>query len=117
MTEATQTGISDNGAGALAYITFIPAIIFLVMPPYNKSAYVRFHAWQSILLTVVAVAFEIVLAILARIPFFGLFIIPVFFIVWLGFFILWLVVVLKAVNGAKFMIPFIGGIAETQANK
>ena len=35
--QAAQTGLSDNTAGALAYITIIPAIIFLVMEPYNKN--------------------------------------------------------------------------------
>ena len=117
MNEAAQTGISDNGAGALAYITFIPAIIFLVMPPYNKSSYVRFHAWQSILFTVAAVALDIVLIILGRIPFFGLLMIPASLVVFLGVFILWIVVVMKAINGQKFMIPILGGIAESQANK
>jgi uncharacterized membrane protein len=52
MTESTPTGLSDNSAGALAYVTFIPAIVFLAMPPYNQSPYVRFHAWQSIFLFV-----------------------------------------------------------------
>jgi uncharacterized membrane protein len=117
MTDTTQTGISDNAAGALAYMTFVPAIVFLVMPPYNKSPYVRFHAWQSILLTVAAVALYIVLAILGRVPFFGLLIIPVMLIADLGLFILWLVVVLKAINGHKFRIPIIGAFAESQANK
>jgi uncharacterized membrane protein len=117
MNEAAQTGISDNGAGALAYVTFIPAIIFLVMPPYNKSSYVRFHAWQSILLTVAAVALYIVLMILGRVPFFGLLIIPIALVADLALFILWIVVVMKAINGQKFMIPILGGIAESQANK
>jgi len=32
----------------VAYITIIPAIIFLVMEPYNKNKFVRFHAFQSL---------------------------------------------------------------------
>jgi uncharacterized membrane protein len=117
MTETTPSGLSDNGAGALAYLTFIPAIVFLVMPPYNQSPYVRFHSWQSILLTAVAFACEVVLIILGRIPFLGLLTIPLFFILWLALIILWIFVVLKALNGVKFKIPIIGGIAETQASK
>jgi uncharacterized membrane protein len=35
----------------------------------------------------------------------------------LGLFILWIVVVMKAVNGQKFRIPLIAGIAESQAGK
>ena len=117
MTESTQTGISDNGAGALAYVTFIPAIVFLAMPPYNKSSYVRFHSWQSIMLAVAWVAMLIVLAILVRIPFLGLIVFPLMLLLDLGMFILWLVAVLKALNGQRFKIPIIGALAETQASK
>ncbi len=117
MTDVPQTGISDNAAGALAYLTFIPAVIFLAMPPYNQSSTVRFHAWQSIFLTIVAVAIYIVLAILGRIPFLGLLLIPIMLLADLGLFILWLVVVLKAVNGQMFKIPVIGQLAANQASK
>jgi uncharacterized membrane protein len=117
MSEVTQTGLSDNAAGALAYFTFIPAIVFLAMPPYNRSSYVRFHSWQSIFLSVGVIAVDIVLMILGRIPFFGLLIIPIFLVFALGIFILWLFVVLKALNGSTFNIPVIGPLAAAQANK
>jgi uncharacterized membrane protein len=115
MSEPTQSGLSDNGAGALAYVTFIPAIIFLVMPPYNKSSYVRFHSWQSIFLTIAWFALFVVLAILGRIPFLGLLIFPIMLVVDLGMFILWIVVLIKAVNGQRFKLPIIGALAEGQA--
>jgi uncharacterized membrane protein len=115
MPEPTQSGLSDNGAGALAYLTIIPAIIFLVMPPYNKSSYVRFHSWQSIFLTIVWIALFVVLAILGRIPFFGLLIFPIMLVVDLGMFILWIVVLIKAINGQRFKLPIIGALAEGQA--
>ena len=34
----------------LCYVTLIPAIIFLVVAPYNQNRLIRFHAWQSIFL-------------------------------------------------------------------
>ena len=117
MTDTTQSGLSDNGAGALSYVTIIPAIIFLIMPPYNKSSYVKFHAWQCIFLTIAWIALFIVLAILARIPFFGLFIFPVMLVVDLGMFVVWLIVVLKALNGQRIKLPIIGALAEAQAGK
>ena len=52
--QAAQSGLSDNAAGALAYITIIPAIIFLLVEPYNKNSFVRFHAWQCIFLGIAA---------------------------------------------------------------
>src|ERR1700679_2243912 len=60
----TQSGLSENSAGGLAYLTFIPAIIFLVMEPYNRNPFIKFHAWQSILLTGAWVAWVIVRVIL-----------------------------------------------------
>jgi uncharacterized membrane protein len=115
MSEPTQSGLSDNGAGALAYVTFIPAIIFLAMPPYNRSSYVRFHSWQSIFLTIAWIALLVVFMILGHIPFFGLLLLPIRLIIDLGMFILWIVVVIKAINGQKFKIPIIGSFAEGQA--
>ena len=117
MTETTQTSLSDNGAGAIAYITFLPAIAFLVMPPYNKSSFVRFHAWQSIFLTVAWVALFVILAILARIPFFALIIFPMMLLIDLGMFVLWILVAIKALNGLRFKLPIIGALAESQAGR
>src|ERR1700686_4777130 len=45
---ATAGGMTDNVAGMLAYITIILAIIFLVMEPYNKNRFIRFHSWQCL---------------------------------------------------------------------
>jgi uncharacterized membrane protein len=117
MTESTPTGLSDNGAGALAYISIIPAIIFLAMPPYNQSSFVRFHAWQCIFLTIAWIVLFVVLAIFARIPFFGIIMFPIMLLLDLGMFILWIVVILKALNGQRFKIPVIGALAEGQAGK
>ena len=65
MPVSTHSGLSHNAAGAISYFTFLPAIVFLVTPPYNASPYVRFHSWQSILLFVSAILVNIVLSMLA----------------------------------------------------
>ncbi len=123
MTDTPQSGLTDNAAGAIAYITFIPAIIFLAIPPYNTSPFVRFHAWQSIFLNiaafVVAIAFAIFAVVAAAFLPWGLYglVHMVGLLIDLLWFILWLVCVMKAVNGGKFSIPIIGPLAEQQANK
>ena len=123
MTDTPQSGLTDNAAGAIAYITFIPAIIFLAIPPYNTSPFVRFHAWQSIFLNiaafVVGVAFAIFAGVAAAFLPWGLYgmVHMVGLLIDLLWFILWLVCVMKAVNGGKFVIPVIGPLAEQQANK
>ncbi len=103
------SGLSDNAAGAIAYITIIPAIIFLIVEPYNKNSYVRFHSWQSIFLGVAAFAIQIVLSI---IPVIGWILIPIFLI---GFLIIWIMCLLKASKGERWKLPLIGDFAEKQA--
>src|SRR5271170_1279545 len=48
-----SSGLSDTAAAALAYVTIIPAIIFLVLEPYNRKPFIRFHSFQSIGLAVI----------------------------------------------------------------
>lgn len=109
MTEPNQTGLSDNAAGALAYVTIIPAIIFLIVEPYNKNSYVRFHSWQSIFLGIAAFAINIVLT---AIPIIGWILIP---FIALAFLVIWVIVLIKALNGQRFKLPIIGNLAEKQA--
>src|ERR1700734_1555371 len=68
----TGTGLADNVAGMLAYVTIIPAIIFLVVEPYNRSRFVRFHSFQSIFFCVALIVLQVGLSILTFVPFMGL---------------------------------------------
>jgi uncharacterized membrane protein len=113
---ASSSGLTDNVAGALAYVTLIPAIVFLVMEPYNKNRFIRFHAFQCLFLHGALIALWIALTLVAMIPVVGLILIPVWFVLWLGSVVLWVILVLKAYQGQKFKLPGIGDIAEQQAN-
>jgi uncharacterized membrane protein len=106
---SAQSGLSDNAAGALAYVTIIPAIIFLIVEPYNKNSYIRFHSWQSIFLGIAFVAIHIVLGIIPLIGWLVLMLLD------LGFLVLWIVVILKALKGERFQLPVIGKYAAQQA--
>ena len=110
MPEPNQSGLSDNAAGALAYVTIIPAIIFLIVEPFNKNSYVRFHAWQSIFLGIAFFAVSIVLSV---IPIAGWIVMPFIDLVFLA---IWVYVLIKAVNGQLYKLPLIGDLAEKQAN-
>jgi uncharacterized membrane protein len=113
MTDAApQTGMNENSTCGLAYLTFIPAIIFLVSAPYNQNANVRFHAWQSIFLNIAAFAAMFVHIALAFVPFLG-WIISLFITV--GFFILWLILIINAFNGKRVNIPILSDLAAKQA--
>ena len=118
---APASGMADNVAGMLAYITIIPAIIFLVVEPYNKNRFIRFHAWQNIFLHVAWVVCWIALVILSMvltfIPFLGHL---VMFLLWMalaiGIFVAWIVLLIKANQGQMYKLPVIGDLAEKQAN-
>src|SRR6202167_2215610 len=81
---ASAPGLADNVAGMLAYVTIIPAIIFLVMEPYNKSKFVRFHSFQCLFFCVALIVVQIGLSILAIVPFLALITIPLHFLIALG---------------------------------
>src|SRR5205085_9536160 len=42
------SGLSDTVASGLAYITIIPAILFLIIEPYNRNKTIKFHALQCL---------------------------------------------------------------------
>lgn len=108
---APAGGLSQNAAAAVAYITIIPAIIFLVMEPYNKIPFVRFHSYQSICLGVVAIIAETILGV---IPIIGWILLP---FVALAFLAIWIYTVLQAYKGNWFKLPGIGNFSLTQASK
>ncbi len=120
-TAAPAQGMADNVAGMLAYITIIPAIIFLVMEPYNKNRFIRFHSWQNLFFCgawiVLWIAFMILSAVLAFIPILGHL---VAFLLWIalaiGGCVIWVVLLIKANQGQMYKLPFIGDLAEKQAN-
>ena len=112
---STAGGLQDNMAGALAYVTIIPAIIFLVVAPYNQNKFIRFHSFQSIFFGVAWTVLWIALTIVGMIPFLGfltLFIAPVLGLAGL---VIWVVLLAKAYGNQKFKLPFIGDLAEKQA--
>lgn len=107
---AAASGLADNVAGALAYITILPAILFLILPDYNRRPFVRFHAMQCICLAVCAFALSVVLII----PILG----------WivgllgdLALFVCWIMAIVKAYGGEKWKVPVLGNYAEKFANQ
>jgi len=111
--------LSDHAAGAIAYLTFIPAIFFLVLEQYKRNSYVRYHSWQSILLSLGAFAVNIVVAFL--LVFALLFTPRLHLVVWRAIELFWLAVwvacVVNAAMGKRFRLPVIGELAEQQAKK
>jgi uncharacterized membrane protein len=106
--QAAAPGLADNTAGALAYVTFIPALIFLLVAPYNQKPFIKFHAIQELGLTV----FMMCLHLLLVVPILG----------WLGYVlgaiaatVIWVICIVKASQGGAFKIPVIGDFAAQQS--
>ena len=109
--------IKENVAGALAYFTFVPALIFLGIMPFKRNHFVRFHSFQSIFLLIsgvlIALVMKLMFSLLAMIPRVG------YLLAWLAallvllaFALVWVVAVVKAFQGELFKLPLIGGLAE-----
>jgi uncharacterized membrane protein len=109
--------LKENVAGALAYVTFIPAVVFLRILPFKRNHFVRFHSFQSIFLLcagiLAAIGLRLCFGVLSFIPMFG------YMLAWLvvllavlAAMILWLVVMVKAWQGEMYKLPVIGNLAE-----
>ncbi len=114
-TASAGSGLADNVAGALAYVTIIPAIVFLILEPFNKKRFVRFHAFQCLFFAVAWTALWIVLAFIGHIPFLGWATVLLWPLISLAGLILWVVLVIKAYQNQMFKLPVIGDMAEKQA--
>jgi uncharacterized membrane protein len=118
---AISAPMADNVASALCYVLwFITGIIFLVIAPYNQNKTVRFHAFQSIFVSVALFAIEVALSIVFSImfrvvPFLGLIGVIVYPVLWLGIFLLWLYMMFSAYQGKMVVLPIIGPFAQQQA--
>jgi uncharacterized membrane protein len=104
----TSGGLEPNIAGLLAYL-FIPAILWLLMEPYNKDRFIRFHSFQGLALGVVWIVISVVLGV---IPILGWILAPV---VWLALVAVAIFCAYKAYLNEKFKLPVLGEFAEKQA--
>jgi len=112
------SSLPSNVAGGLCYLAgFITGIFFLVAEPYRRDSSVRFHAFQSIFLSVAWFAVYFALGLfLSVLP--GM----LWRVSWMlhslisfGFFCLWLFLMFKAYSKEQFKLPVIGDLAAKQA--
>jgi uncharacterized membrane protein len=115
-TQSGAGGLADNVAGMLAYLTIVPAIIFLVIEPYNRNRFIRFHAFQSIFFYVAWSVLWVALTFVGAIPFLGWATLLLWPLLGLGGLILWILMAMKAYGGQMWKLPVVGDIAEKQAN-
>jgi uncharacterized membrane protein len=103
--ERTSIGLAENVAGLLCYVLgWVSGLISILLEPENK--FVRFHAAQSM---IVFSALAITSFVLTLVPFIGLILAGL--VSALGF-ILSIVLMVKAYQGAMYKLPWVGDQAE-----
>lgn len=130
----TALGLDANVGALICYLGnlvcalgLIYSIIVLIQDKTNKLT--RFHAWQSILLSVVPIAVLFVYFILAAIgvaidsalgvPIFSIIAMLLYFVLllaFLGMFVFMIIAAIKAYGGEIYKIPFIGNMADNYSN-
>jgi uncharacterized membrane protein len=101
----------ERAVAAVAYLTFIAGAVILFLPAFRKNRFVRFHAWQSVLLWGVFFVLTMVALLLSNVAaamvflLFGI-------LASLAMLFLWIVLTLKAWQGERFELPLFGTLAE-----
>jgi uncharacterized membrane protein len=110
-------GLHPNLAGLLCYVLgLLTGIFFLAVHPYRRNSFVRFHAFQSIFLTIAWVVLYFVIQLFASIlprpvrPSFSI----LSFVMSVGFLPLFFISMYKAYTNEKLKLPAIGRWAEKQ---
>jgi uncharacterized membrane protein len=119
---AAASGLTANTAGALAYLAgIITGILFLVIDPYKRDGFVRFHGFQSIFFNIAWIvlwmAWMVVGLVLGAVTK-GLFFIlqvPIDLVLMVGGFALWAFLMYSAYQGKTPRLPVIGALAAKQA--
>jgi uncharacterized membrane protein len=99
---------------AVTYLLgFITGVIFLLVE--KKDKFIRYHAYQSTAVSILWLAAVIVLGIIL-LP------IPILknlvnLLLWIGWIILWISLMIRAFNGEKYKLPYVGEWAEKQVAK
>ncbi len=102
----SSTGLEENVAGFFCYLFgFVTGIVFLVVE--KESGFVKFHAKQS---TITFLGLFVLILLFGGVPIIG----ALIFILSL---ILWLVLMIKALQGNRYLLPIVGKMAEEKRDE
>ena len=107
---STSLGMEENIEALLTYVLgWLTGIVFLVFEKENN--FVRFHAMQS---TVTFIGLGVLSFIALIIPFFNVILFPLVEIITA---IVWIICMVKAYQGEKYKLPFVGDLSESLLQK
>lgn len=108
----TEAALPRNVAATLCYVLgFVSGFLFLLWDPYNRDKLIRFHALQSIFLSIAALVISVAVSVIVPFPV-TLLLSPLLTLFWL---VLWVFMLWKTYQGQKVVLPVIGPLAEQQA--
>jgi len=81
--------------------TIIIPLIFILLDNYKKDKFVQFHAWESLLFSILGGILVAILGWTCIVP--------------LAFLVLWIIGMVKAYQGEMWMLPIIGEFSLKQA--
>jgi uncharacterized membrane protein len=103
----SSTGFDQNLAAALTYLGgAVTGIVFLVVERENR--FVRFHALQS---TITFLGVLVLQVLIRSAPLLGG---VVYWVFIAAVVVLWLVLMVKALSGERYKLPYIGDWAERE---
>src|ERR1700720_1560443 len=116
--QSAQPGMAENVAGLLCYLFgWVTGLIFFLI---DKRPFVRFHAAQSIGMSIGLFAIYLIIGVLFTMLHFmsmGFLALAIYPLLGLLIFVLWIFMMYKAYQHEKFMLPIIGPIAANMAGK
>ncbi len=98
----------------LAYF-ILPAIAFLLVRPFNRNRFVRFHSIQCLLTVGVLIVLQLAVALFGKLV--PLLVLSLYGLLLLAEITLWLLLLYKAYEHEMFKLPIVGDIAETWADR
>jgi len=107
---------SDRLVGALAYLTFVPALFFIFLKQYQQRKFVRFHAFQSVFFWAAVVVLVLLGLLVSRFGWLFVWLL-IGSLVSLALFFIWVVLSVKALQGEWFELPWLGALAGQQAGR
>ena len=117
MTEQGRSSrLAPNLAAMLAYLLgWVSGLLFYFID--KGDGFVRFHAAQSTILFGGATVISVILWLLLRVPYINILFMILLSVVGLFAFALWLILMFKAYHMERFLLPWIGVLAERYADR
>jgi uncharacterized membrane protein len=86
--------------------------------PFKRNLFIRFHAWQCIFFFAAWAVIDILAGVVQNlVPTAAILTVTLLQLVRIAMFLVWLIVLVSAVNGKRMKLPVIGNLAEKLANR